>query len=107
MEFILSKLDETAKLQISSAVNTGSNLTSTVFCNIAASIDIDTSTYETKFNLIDSSLVDRRNKIAHGEYLEIGGNDFSSLIDDMLGLMRLYKTDLENAASLESYKRVA
>ena len=107
MDFILSKMDETAKLQIGSAINTDSNLTSKVFSNIAGSLNIDISLYQTKFHLIDSSLVERRNKVAHGEFLEIGGGDFSKLVDDMLGLMRLYKTDLENAASLESYKRVA
>lgn len=107
MEFIFLKMDEIAKLQISSAVNTDSNLTSTVFSNIAGSLDIDISPYETKFHLIDSSLVDRRNKVAHGEFLEIEGVDFSSLVEDILSLMRLYKTDIENAASLESYKRIA
>jgi len=107
MDFIFSQLDETAKLQISHAVNTESNLTSSVFSNIATSLNIDTSTYETKFNLIDSSLVNRRNKIAHGEFLDIKASEFSSLVDEILTLMRLYKTDIENAASLESYKKAA
>ncbi|MEP0147300.1 MAE_28990/MAE_18760 family HEPN-like nuclease [Tateyamaria sp.] len=107
MDFIFSKMGETAKLQINSAVKTESNLTSTVFSNIAGSLDIDTSPYETKFHLIDSSLVDRRNKVAHGEFLDIKGGDFASLVDDILSLMRRYKTDIENAASLESYKKAA
>jgi len=106
MEFIFSHLGEVAKLQIGSAINTESNLTSKVFANIATSLDIDTTPYETKFTLIDSSLVERRNKVAHGEFLDIEGRDFSILVDDVLHLMRLYKTDIENAASLESYKRV-
>ncbi len=105
VNFIFSKMDETAKLQIGSAVDTESNLTSKVFSNIAGSLDIDTSPYETKFHLIDTSLVEKRNKVAHGEFLDIKGSDFSSLADDILGLMRLYKTDIENAASLENYKR--
>lgn len=105
MDFIFSKMDETARLQISTAVNTESNLTSEVFRNIAGSLNINTSQYETKFQLIDSSLVKRRNKVAHGEFLDVKGSDFSSLVDEMLNLMRLYKTDIENAASLESYKR--
>lgn len=107
IEFIFSKMDETARLQINTAVNTESNLTSKVFCNIAGSLDISTSPYETKFNLIDSSLVNKRNRVAHGEYLDIRGSDFSSLVDDVLSLMRLYKTDIENAASLEFYRRAA
>lgn len=106
MDFILSKMDETATLQITSAVNTDSNLTSKVFSNIAGSLDIDTTPYETRFHLIDSSLVERRNKVAHGEFLDIEGGDFSTLVDDILILMRLYKTDIENAASQEGYKRI-
>ena len=46
-------------------------------------MDISTEPYETKFNLIDNSLVDRRNKVAHGEFLEIGGQDFGKLIDEI------------------------
>ena len=107
MDFIFSKLDETATLKIKSAINTESNLTSKVFINIANSLDINTLPYETRFHLIDSSLVKRRNEIAHGEFVDISVDEFSKLVDDILFLMRLYKTDIENAASLENYKRVA
>lgn len=107
MEFILSEMDTPAKLKIASAIRTDSNLTSTVFRNIAGSLDIKITPYETKLHLIDSSLVDRRNKVAHGEFLEIGGKEFGELMDDVLGLMRNYKTDIENAASLESFRRPA
>lgn len=105
MEFILSEMGTPAKLKIASAIKTDSNLTSSVFKNIAGSLDIEIDPYETKFNLIDTSLVDRRNRIAHGEFLELKGEEFGNLIDDVLGLMRTYKTDIENAASLEAYKR--
>lgn len=104
-DFILAGLDGVAKINLSNAVNTESNLTSKVFENIASAIDIDTAQYDTKFNLIDESLVARRNSIAHGEYLSLSGREFAELVEDILGLMRTYKTDLENAVSLESYKR--
>lgn len=103
--FIFSELEKPARLDMSSAINTESNLTSKVFSNIATSLDISISSYETKFNLIDESLVNRRNKVAHGEFLELGGKEFSELVDEVLQLMRGYKTDLENAASMKSYKR--
>jgi len=92
---------------MSSAIDTESNLTSKVFGNIAASLGISVDSYETKFNLIDESLVARRNKVAHGEFLDLGGREFGELVDEILLLMRGYKTDLENAATLKSYKRVA
>lgn len=104
-DFILKELDKTAILQLGSAINTESNLTSKVFVNIATSLHIDISAYNSRFNLIDESLVHRRNKIAHGEYIDIGGKEFGELLDDVLQIMREYKTDLENAASTSAYAR--
>lgn len=104
-DFIFSELQQRANLNLSSAINTESNLTSTVFTNIANSLDINIDGYATKFKLIDESLVDRRNKVAHGEYLDLGGREFGELVDEVLKMMRGYKTDLENAASTKSYIR--
>lgn len=105
LDFVFSEMDKPAKMTMSSAIDTESNLTSKVFTNIAASIDISISSYETKFNLIDESLVKRRNKVAHGEYLDLSSTDFIALADEVLQMMRNYKTDIENAATLEHYKR--
>lgn len=104
-DFILLELGQTARLQIDSAIDTESNLTSKVFSNIARSLDIDLALYASRFNLIDESLVHRRNKIAHGEFLDIGGKEFGELLDAVLQIMRDYKTDLQNAASTAAYKR--
>jgi hypothetical protein len=104
-EFILSELDSVSKLDSGFSINTESNLSSKVFCNIATSLDIDISAYDTKFNFIDKSLVDRRNAIAHGEYMDLTGPEFGALVEEVLSLMRQYKTDLQNAASLETYRR--
>lgn len=103
--FISLELDKKARLSMGSAINTESNLTSKVFANIATSLDINIDSYGTKFNLIDESLVNRRNKVAHGEHLDLGGLEFGELVDEILQLMRGYKTDLENAASMKSYKK--
>jgi hypothetical protein len=104
-DFVLGELDKPARMRISSAIDTESNLTSKVFANIATSLDIATTGYETKFNLIDESLVRRRNKVAHGDYLDLGAADFRSLADEILQMMRDYKTDLQNAASMAAYRR--
>ena len=61
---------------------------------------IDAKPYETKFNLIDSSLLKRRNCIAHGEYLELELNSYRLLADEVLALMRQLKTDIENSSCL-------
>jgi MAE_28990/MAE_18760-like HEPN len=104
-DFVLSELDKRTRMNMSRAIDTESNLTSKVFANIASSLDIATAAYETKFNLIDESLVRRRNEIAHGNYLDLEAEDFRSLADEVLQMMRDYKTDLQNAASTATYRR--
>jgi len=106
LEFIVSRLGDKSQLQLAHAVNTEANLTSRVFGNIAASLDLSTDPYETKYNLIDESLVDRRNKVAHGEFLDLEMPDFLDLSEEVLSLMRNYKNDILNAAVSKQYKRL-
>jgi hypothetical protein len=104
LEFLRDELDERAKLNIESAIRTESNLSSKVFANIAKSIGINTQGYESRYHLIDESLLNRRNHIAHGEYLDVDSEGFRELADEILYLLRSYKTDIENAVSLKEYK---
>lgn len=106
-EFVTNRRHEKAVLVLSNAIDTESNLSSTVFANIVQSIGIDISRYETRFNLIDESLLKRRNKIAHGEFLDVTAEEWRELADEIIMMLRHFKTDLENAASLESYKIAA
>ena len=105
LEFVIAEMEKPTKLVLSSAIDTESNLTSSVFANIATSLGISVTPYETKFKLIDESLVQRRNKVAHGEYLDIDAAEFVALADDVVSMMRGYKTDIQNAATLSEYKR--
>lgn len=104
-EFVLGEMDRITKMSMSTAIDTESNLTSKVFSNIASSLDISIAPYLTKFNLIDERLVQRRNKVAHGEYLDLAADDFLMLADEIIQMMRHYKADLQNAASLKAYRR--
>ena len=107
LDFIRSEMDKKARLKIESAIRTEFNLSSKVFANIACSIGIDTSRYEGKFNLIDKRLLNRRNSIAHGEYMDLDPDGFRNLADEIISLLRSFKTDIENAVSLEDYKTSA
>ncbi len=104
-DFLRSQLGTRAQLKMSSAIDTESNLKSPVFDNIARSIGIDTQNYETRYNFIDESLVKRRNNIAHGEYLDLGADECRDLADQVIYLLRAFKTDIENAASTTRYKQ--
>ncbi len=103
--FLREKLDDMAEMKIASAIDTESNLSSVVFHNILLSIGLDPSAYETRFNLIDVSLLERRNNIAHGEYLDIKVGEWANLTDEILSMLRQFKTDIENATTLSSYRK--
>jgi hypothetical protein len=86
-----------------STVDTKSNLKAEVFENIALSIGIKIEPYESRFKLMDESLLNRRNKIAHGEYLSLDSDSWRDLADEVISLMRDFKTDIENAASTSAF----
>ena len=41
----------------------------------------------------------------HRQHIGVNGTEFGILVDEILALMRAYKTYLDNAASLGSYMR--
>lgn len=101
--FVLAELDKPAKLPLKEAVDTESNLSSSVFQNIAGWIGVDATRYETKFHFLDQSLLERRNRIAHGEYLDVDSHAFEGLVDETILLLRWFKTDIENALATRAY----
>jgi hypothetical protein len=83
------------------------NLSYDIFEQIAGFLCIDPTGYAVKKQLIDESLLSRRNGIAHGDYLLIDPDGFESLSNEVIVLMRQFKTDIENGAALKSYLRTA
>lgn len=96
-------LDEPVKF--SPNINTKANLNSKVFHDITQSVGLDSTKYSTKFKFIDESLLKRRNEIAHGQYVDLETQDFLNLVDNVILLLRTYKTDIENLAALKDYLR--
>lgn len=85
-------------------MDTGSNLNSVRFSGILASVGIDGDRYSAYFNLIDELLLGRRNSIAHGQFLNVDAQSFEETFKSTLMIMRWFKDDLENAASLGTYR---
>ncbi|MDM8552706.1 MAE_28990/MAE_18760 family HEPN-like nuclease [Desulfobacterales bacterium HSG2] len=105
IDFLLEGLSEKAVLQLGNTVDTESDLSSSVFENIALSVGIDPAPFEARYHLMDESLLKRRNIIAHGEYIDLTPDDYRKLADEVIMLMRNYKTEIENAAVLKKYLR--
>jgi len=103
IEFIRNEFGNPAVLKLDNVIRTHANLNSEVFENITATIGIDSTKYETKYNLIDVQLLKQRNGIAHGEYLDIRQQEFKDLADEVLSLIENYKTDIQNSIANKEY----
>jgi hypothetical protein len=105
IDFLREQLGQRAQMKIDSAINTESNLSSKVFNNLLVAVGFDPQAYETRANLIDESLLRRRNSIAHGDYLEVARADWGQLADEVIAMLRQVKNEVENAVALEKFKR--
>ncbi len=81
----------------------GGNLNYERFCGIAAEVGIDVSRYQTRAKFVDKSLLQRRNEIAHGQWVDLTVAGFADVADGVLLLLRWFKTDLENSIARKSY----
>lgn len=85
-------------------VQTQSNLSSRVLFEIVTRLGLpQRPEYATRANLIDEELVNRRNTIAHGKFLELKVADFLDLQTNTLKLLELFTDDVRNAASTGAY----
>jgi hypothetical protein len=84
-------------------VRTGSNLWYVVFESILVTLGLDTAYYETRRNLIDESLVRRRNDIAHGKEMDAKPDEFVELRNKVLDMMDHFAVQVFVAASQKDY----
>lgn len=105
VRYLYEGLTNGERVKFGIKVNTKANLNSEVFEDIACCIGIDTSPYQTRYKFIDQSLLKRRNEIAHGQYLDLDAADFTSLLDDVISLLRSFKDSIENNVTLKTFLR--
>ena len=105
VDFFCSKLGDRLRIPHKGIVDTKSNLSSSVLREIVWILGLDMSPFETKCHLIDSSLVDRRNHIAHGDSLDIGIDDYLALHDEVMALIDAFRNQVQNAAITDGFMR--
>ena len=86
-------------------IDTYSNLSSKVLIDILNTLGLKKNEFSTKLQFIDNKLVNPRNFIAHGENLQISDTDYLALHDEVIALLELFRTEVENSAVLEGYLR--
>lgn len=104
-QFVLQHSEDRSKVPYRKIIQTHSNLSSSVFAEILAMLDIRAEPYRLKAKLIDSQLLARRNHIAHGESLLLDREEYDLLHSEVLGLMNTFRNDVQNAAAEKSYKK--
>jgi len=104
--FFLSELNQRCILpEPKDAISTASNLSSEILKEITCILGIDFSFYSTKTVLINISLLKRRNEIAHGNYSELNRDEYIDLQEEVIGMLEIFRTQIENAAIEKKFMR--
>ncbi|WP_410986572.1 MAE_28990/MAE_18760 family HEPN-like nuclease [Bacillus cereus] len=96
-------------------VSTESNLSYDVLRDILFSLGFDEKDYELKRHFIENHLLNKRNQIAHGEYVSFvrkqpdadqrAKEEFNQLYREILRLIEKFKEQILDAAVYEKYKK--
>ncbi len=103
---ILSRYNQNSRIPTENIISTNSNLNSTIFTEIMGVIGLPTDEYEGDYVLIDGVLLEMRNKIAHGEKLDLISLDeerFNEIYSKIFKLIERFSTQISNAVSLKLY----
>ncbi len=103
-DFFISELNQRCILP-KDTISTASNLSSEILKEITYILGIDFSIYSTKSVLIDTKLLKTRNEIAHGNYSVFDRDEYLELHGEVIGMLDLFRNQIENAASQESFRR--
>jgi hypothetical protein len=85
-------------------VSAKSNLRSDVLQDICIATGVSYEEFKADSDFIDKILADRRNSIAHGEFLRLTYDDFVEISDRALGLMRKFNNLIDNDVTLGRYR---
>jgi hypothetical protein len=102
-KFYLENMNDRSTIPYKNAINAESNLSSMVLEEITNIVGVDFAHFAENKHLIDSKLLGRRNKIAHGESVQINITELIDLRDRVLSLMELFKNSILNNVVLKYY----
>ena len=106
MTRLMSGLSERSTINWEQAIDTGSNLNSSILGEILCVVGVDATDYLIKSPIIDEKLLANRNAIAHGERRpEFAADDYATLHDGIIQLVERFRPDIENTAATNSYLR--
>ena len=105
LQAVLLLPEEVNKSKYSAQIRTNGNLNAKVFCNLCHTVGLSPDNYGEHFlNFLDEILLANRNSIAHGQSSRVTQKALDEAIPLVLGAMRQFSNDLQNAAVLEHYR---
>jgi MAE_28990/MAE_18760-like HEPN len=107
IKFLIESMEQRIEIPRQGIIKTGSNLSSSVLRQILALLGIDYQPYEMKQILIDEKLLEKRNKIAHGEFLDVDVDSYRELHKEVIDMMDLFKDQIENHVEHQLYLRLS
>lgn len=105
VQFMLENGSVRSYLPYKNVVQTRDNLWFEVFQEIFDSLGLSWRPYELRAKLIDTKLVNKRNAIAHGQYIDIDPEDVAELFDFVADVMDRINDQLLAAAREGAYRR--
>jgi hypothetical protein len=105
LESIQNIENERLSVSVSSHIDRLGNLSHEMLLQIVQFFSLPAANYIVYKPLIDDALLSHRNKIAHGEYLEIDVGRYKDMHREVVAVIELFKSDVEDAASKKTYKR--
>lgn len=103
---LLNNLSDYATIPYKNVIETNSNLKWKVFKEILDTLGFDDSFYEMKEKLIDQTLVENRNNVAHGQITSIDKTEFLNLYNEIQSMIDFFKEQIVNSAINKTYKKV-
>lgn len=107
MEAVRTPDSARARIPKDTIVDTKSNLRSSVLGEILSCIGFDPDGFSTKNNLIDKTLCDGRNAIAHGRDYYPNPDEFDSLHDEVMAILEEIRDTILLHARDKTYRRVS
>lgn len=107
---VFNRQDKSPNFKTEKIINAKSNLNSDIFKEIMGTIGIPTTSYESKFTLLDSKLLQNRNFIAHGERFEkmqgiTSIDEYIEIHEIIVGMIDLFAQEIYDFANKKGFKK--
>jgi hypothetical protein len=83
---------------------TRSNLNSVVLRDLCCLLALDIREFEDDVDFLDKILLNRRNNIAHGQFIEINFDMLHDMSDRVIEMMRKFNNLVDNEVNLQGYR---